>query len=601
VRVRTDVAAVANVFDYLVPPSWRDEVGVGTRVRVPLHGRSVRGWVVEVDTTPPPGVELLALKSWLGWGPPPTVVELSEWAAWRWAGPAPFFLRVASPLPVVRSLPPAPARPAVTQPTTAETPNPATSLLEQVTTASATILRLPPTTDPIDLVLAVSRRAAHTAESGSVLVLVPSVGWAERLAARLNRRGHPATTEWTGARAGWPIVVGSRSSAWAPLPQLAAVLVLDAHDPAYREQSAPTYSAIDVVVERAAREGSPCLLVSPAPPATLAEGRTTLTLSPLHERAGWAAAEVVDRRGADPRSGLFSDEFVRLARAVLDDPDALARGPLVCVYDRTGRARLLACARCGELARCTNCGAVMAQEGQRLHCPRCEQERPCVCAVCGRLKMKTLRIGVSRLREELAALLGVEVAEVSGAAGAHDPALDQAEPTTPVVLGTQAVLHRLRRAAAVAFLDLDLHLLAPRLDATDESLGLLVRASRLVGARGTGPPTARLLLQTRVPDHAVVQAALRGDPTAVLAEERTVRQTSALPPFSALALLSGALSRQYAAALREAAPTSVSVLELSSDRFLLRAPEHGPLCDLLAAVSRPAGRGLRVELDPTTL
>ena len=48
-------------------------------------------------------------------------------------------------------------------------------------------------------------------------------------------------------------------------------------------------------------------------------------------------------------------------------------------------------------------------------------------------------------------------------------------------MGTEAVLHRVRRASAVAFLDIDLHLLAPRVSATEETLALLVRASRLVG------------------------------------------------------------------------------------------------------------------------
>ena len=46
-------------------------------------------------------------------------------------------------------------------------------------------------------------------------------------------------------------------------PALAAALVLDAHDEAYREQSAPTYSAVDVVTERARREGIRCLVTSP--------------------------------------------------------------------------------------------------------------------------------------------------------------------------------------------------------------------------------------------------------------------------------------------------------------------------------------------------
>ncbi len=138
---------------------------------------------------------------------------------------------------------------------------------------------------------------------------------------------------------------------------------------------------------------------------------------PAHkERAGWPALERVDRRGADPRTGMFSEEFVRLARSVLGDDTAVARGPLVCVYNRTGGARLLACRHCGELARCARCGAAAARprDEEVLRCPRCGETRPVVCVACGRLRMKMLRPGVSRLREELAALLGVEVGEVTG-------------------------------------------------------------------------------------------------------------------------------------------------------------------------------------------
>ena len=113
VRVRTEVAAVAKTFDYAVPPGWSDEVHIGTRVRAPFHGRTVRGWVVEEDVGTPAGVAVLPLKSWLGWGPPPALVELAEWAAWRWAGPAPFFLRIASPPTIVRTLPIPPPLPAL--------------------------------------------------------------------------------------------------------------------------------------------------------------------------------------------------------------------------------------------------------------------------------------------------------------------------------------------------------------------------------------------------------------------------------------------------------------------------------------------------------
>ncbi len=532
-------------------------------------------------------------------------MELAAWAAWRWAGPASFFLRTASPENIVRSLPVAPPMPAA-DPSAPRRPE------LDLAQPGVTVVREPPLADPIQLVLSVVEDDAVRARNGSVLVLVPSAGWATRLTARLERRGWPTAGTWEQARAGWPVVVGSRASAWAPVPRLAAVVVLDAHDAAYREESAPTYSAVDVLIERAQRESVPCVLASPVPPVALAADAVLRTVAPSRpeERAGWPVLERVDRRGADPRSGMFSEEFVRLARSVLDDAGARERGPLVCVYNRTGGARLLACRHCGELACCARCGAAVAQpKGEEiLRCPRCAETRPVVCASCGRLRMKTLRAGVSRLREELAALLGAEVGEVAGpqAAGPGSPV-----PATPVLIGTEAVLHRVRRAAAVAFLDIDLHLLAPRLSATEETLALCVRAARLVAARGAGAPWARLQAQTRVPDHPLLQAVALGDPTPVLADEVAIRRTSALPPFSALALVSGALAPAYADALRLEidrtqmhagdAGDLVTLSPLGDDRFVVRAGSHPPLCDLLGRTPRPPGRGLRVEVDPATL
>lgn len=614
VRVRTEVAALPKTFDYGVPAAWAHDVRVGTRVRVPLHGRSVRGWVVTTDPgadeappgAAPPPPDLLPLKSWLGWGPPEDVVDLADWAAWRWAGTPASFLRTASPEVIVRALPVPPRT--RTSPDDAGPDDPPSHLWTSALAGGAaeTTVRLPPATDLIDLVLSVAADARVQARDGCVVVLVPSTGWAERLVARLLRRGVAATSDWAQARAGWPVVVGTRAGAWAPVPRLAAAVVLDAHDAAYREESAPTYSAVEVLRERARRSAVPCLLVSPIPPVELTAGRDLPTVAlPLpEERAGWPALERVDRRGADPRTGMFSDQFVRLARSVLDEEE---RGPLVCVYNRTGGARLLACAHCGELAQCTRCGAAVAhpKDEEILRCPRCGETRPVVCPHCGRLRMKTLRAGVSRLREELAALLGVPVGEVSGPRASGHSAVETAAPTQPlerVVIGTEAVLHRLRRAAAVAFLDIDLHLLAPRLSAVEETLSLFVRAGRLVGPRGIGPTTARVLAQTRVPDHPVLAAVNAGNPVGVLGAEADVRRAAGLPPFSALAVVSGTLAPPYAEELVAAADDPlVTVTTLEEARFLILAPEHRRLCDLLASVARPPGRGLRVEVDPETL
>ena len=169
------------------------------------------------------------------------------------------------------------------------------------------------------------------------------------------------------------------------------------------------------------------------------------------------------------------------------------------------------------------------------------------------------------------------------------------------MIGTEAVLWRLHSAAAVVFLDFDQELLAPRQRASEHALALLARAARLVGGRRGG---GRLAVQTRQPDHPVVQAALRADPSIVSAAEQDRRRALGLPPYGAQATVSGPGAEAFIAALREAGDAAeagpggaVSVRGPLNGQFLLRAESHGPLLDLLARTPRPVQR-LRLEVDP---
>jgi primosomal protein N' (replication factor Y) len=159
-------------------------------------------------------------------------------------------------------------------------------------------------------------------------------------------------------------------------------------------------------------------------------------------------------------------------------------------------------------------------------------------------------------------------------------------------MGTEAALHRVDHAGLVVFLDIDQHLLAPRFGAGEETLALLARAARLVGSRTGG---GRILVQTRIPDHEALRAAVAADPTMLSGPERDLRLTLGLPPFGALAGLSGAAAREYVERLRAAAG-HLEISTLGEDRFLARAESHRALCDGLADAERPTGR-LRIEID----
>jgi primosomal protein N' (replication factor Y) len=568
VRVVPDVTGVDKKFDYAVPDRLAAAVQVGTMVRIDLAGRRVGGWVEAVDVEPPPGLPLRPLVKVRGWGPEPQVMDLAEWAAWRWASRPAFLLATASPARAVTGLPVPGLRPPAAPPPT--------GLLAELPLDRPVTVRLPPAADATPLV-------AELAQRGPTLVLVPSLNRAAVLAGRLQRAGGEVAVmpeAWAQARAGAAVVLGARAAAWAPCPRLAAVMVIDGHDEALAQEQAPTWHAATAAAERARRAGVPCVVVSACPTLELLAAGPVRTVDRRTERQGWAAVEVIDRRADDPRRGLYSERLVALLRA---------ERRVVCVLNRTGRARLLVCGSCGEVARCERCGAALLQRPDldpagSLLCPQCGLARPQVCAACGSIRLRLHRIGVTRAREELEVLAGRPTAAVTAASSGV--------PDADVLVGTEAVLRRVSRQdgfGAVAFIDFDQELLGARVRAGEEALALLAQASRLVGGR-----RGRVLVQTRIPDHPAIRAAVLADPGVLAGPELELRQALRLPPLTAVAVVSGPAAPGYVEALR-AVP--LEVMGPDGDRWLVKARDATALADGLAAVPRPAGR-LRVAVDP---
>jgi primosomal protein N' (replication factor Y) len=371
-------------------------------------------------------------------------------------------------------------------------------------------------------------------------------------------------------------VVGGRIAALAPVPDLRAAAVVDDADVALQEEGAPTGHARVVIEERARRAGAPFAVVSPAPTvdAIVHAGDGVDVPAPDVERNGWPRVQVVDRRDEPPGAGLLTDALAAALRN--------ADGTAVCVLNRRGRFRLLVCSGCGHLLRWDR-----------------TDERPAVCPECGASKLRVLRSGVTRVREELEALVpGRRVVDVDTATADI--------PDADIVIGTEAVLHRAAirrgRPALVAYLDLDQELLAPRYRAATQAHWLVTRGAQLLASR---PRTETLLLlQTRLPDHVVVQAIIHADPARVVASETEYRTTLGYPPFGALAELHAddkpLLTTIDALRTLDVQSSGVQVFGPSDDRALVVAPDWDVLASALAR-ALPQGRALgrvRAVVDP---
>lgn len=551
----------------------------------------MRGWVLATAVEPEAWHEkILSVKANVSAGPSAEMVKLTEFAAWRWAGPQSAFLRAASPANIV----PLDALEPLSHALYPDTPKPI-----PVPERESILIMWPPSEPRADLL------ASLLASEGSTLLIVPDPNEQDSLAqvffdlgrnvlvVRSDLPASERTRIWAEARSGAWVVVGGRSAVFSPVPDLNTVIILDDADEALAEERAPAWHARDLVIERARRAKAQLVIVSPVPTteAVVAAGPPIDVPVSISQR-GWPNFEIVDQRQDPPGLGLLA---LALGPAL---HQALSAGQqALCVLNRKGRARLLACRTCGELVRCSQCEAVMSEVEDGFLCNQCLAHESHQCRHCGSSKFKAIKPGVTRVRDALAGLVPHH----------HVVAIEAGDKTRPkfdVAIGTETILHGFsgtsspkfdRPIGLVAFLDFDQELLAPRYRAIEQAAWLLVRAARLVGARSEG---GKVLVQTRIPDHEVLLAAVSGNPQPLLVAERERRQSLGFPPLGGLAAMTGEIE-----AVDMACDSLRDRLEITGGQgdVLLRASSSTVLCDALAAVdlgpARAKGR-LRIDVDP---
>ena len=581
-RVVPDVTGVDKVFDYLIPSELQDVIAIGDRVRVPLHGRNVPGWVSEIGSTSDGFTDvgeakLRAVIKRLGVGPSSEVVQLSKWASHRWCGRLRAFFVAASPSTLVAVLPT--ARYQRSQVKAAGDPEVSLAVRE----LRSLLVQRGPLKSPVDVMVG-------AAVVGPTLVIVPTVVRARLFAASLKRHGLTVAVlpdEWDSAAGGVDVVIGSRTAVFARVPQLCSVVVIDEHDDSLREERTPTWHARDVAMERAQRLNISCILVSalPSVAAKVWAGDRVVKSVEQEVASEWPTIQLIDRTQDERWSNsLLSSDFIAELR------DHSRR--IVAVLNTKGRARLLACASCKSLARCSSCDAAVeiGATGQ-FSCPRCATERPQVCLKCSSTKFLTLKPGVSKLREEIAQAAGRKIAEVVEVTGGADSvSIDQSKM---LFVGTEAALHRVHEADTVVFLDIDQELAAPRYRASEIVGSLLVHASRLVGRSEIG---GKVMVQTHSVDSPVLQAMATLRIDQYLQSVSKMRSFMKLPPFGALAQLSGT---NIDVAMNELHNNVFVHVSASNDgSYLVKASDWQVLADALSELEAVKGVRLKVQVDP---
>ena len=487
---------------------------------------------------------------------------------------------------------------------------------------------------------------AETLKRGrQVLVMLPEIAlgaqWMDRFRARFG--GAPA--EWHSdlspahRRVTWRavaegqarIVVGARSALFLPFPDLGLIVIDEEHDTAFKQEEGVVYNARDMAVVRA-RLGEVRLVLASATPSleTIENARggryATLHLPDRHAGASLPDVALVDMRSDGPPAGRWLSQT--LVGAIEETLEAGEQAMLF--LNRRGYAPLTLCRTCGHRLQCPCCTAWLVEHRQieRLQCHHCgyRARLPRVCPSCAAEDtLAACGPGVERLAEEVGerfpdARQAVAASDtLTGPRAAADLVRGIEERRVDVLIGTQIVAkgHHFPLLTLVGVVDADLGLAGGDLRAAERTYQLLYQVA---GRAGRAERPGRVLVQTYMPESAVMRTLVSGERQRFLDAEAKDRRDAGMPPFGRLAAIvvsgrdEGAVD-EAARALGRAAPRANGIQVLGPApaplallrgrhrrRLLLKAGREvnvqAVLRSWLAAARVPRGVRVRVDVDP---
>jgi primosomal protein N' (replication factor Y) len=399
-------------------------------------------------------------------------------------------------------------------------------------------------------------------ESGrSAILLVPEIGLTPAAAANLYQvfgdqvailhsalSGDERAEQWHRIRSGEArIVVGTRSAVFAPVSNLALIVVDEEHDSSYKQEEVPRYHGRDVAVMRGKLSQAAVVLASATPSIESYHNAETrkyqlLELTERVERRPLPEVEIVDMKFEFQRQGedqLFSAQLVREAS------ECLERGEQAMILlNRRGYSSIVLCRSCGETLQCKNCTIALTyhKSGYRMECHYCgyRQAVPKRCPGCGSEYIYFLGAGSEKVEERLhAAFPHARIGRLDRdtVRTRHDfeRVLNQFHAgEINLLVGTQMIAkgHDVHGVTLVGVVGADYALGFPDFRAAERTFQLL---TQVAGRAGRGETPGRVVLQTFHPDHYAIEFAQRHDYASFYEKEVRFRRWMHYPPFSALA------------------------------------------------------------------
>jgi primosomal protein N' (replication factor Y) len=464
----------------------------------------------------------------------------------------------------------------------------------------------------------------------SSILLVPEIGLTPAVAADLHQvfgdevavlhsglSAAERAEQWHRIRRGEArVVAGTRSAVFAPVSDLALIIVDEEQDSSYKQEETPRYHARDVAVMRAKMAGAVVVLGSATPSLesyynakknkyALLELPDRVEMRPLPE------VEIVDMRKEFQETGQEQVISRKLAEEIRERLEK--KEQVMVLLNRRGYSPVVLCRACGKTLQCKNCAVSMThhKRERKMECHYCGHiERiPDKCAHCGSDYVYFVGTGSEKLEELLhgmfpqARIGRLDRDTVRGREDFEHALNALNEGALDMLVGTQMIAkgHDIHGVTLVGVIGADMALGLPDFRAAERTFQLL---TQVAGRAGRGQSPGKVVLQTYFQDHYAVQYAAHHDFAGFYEKELQFRAWMHYPPYSAIANVlirsekldealtwAGELGRWFEKTkhegIRVLGPAAAPITRLKRDyryHFILKSPSREKMNALLRAM-----------------
>lgn len=334
------------------------------------------------------------------------------------------------------------------------------------------------------------------------------------------------------------VVLGARSAIFAPVKNLAYIIVDEEHENSYKQDTNPRYNAKYVAIKKAILEDCKVVLGSATPDVEsyyLAK-KNQFHLEILDKRyndAKLPEIKLVDMK--EEENSFFSRELLKSIR------ETLLRGEqVILLLNRKGYSTMIQCKDCGHIEECEHCSIKLSyyESTKRLKCNYCGREKRFLgkCSKCGSTNLYFGGKGTEQIEEKLREYFNVPIVRVDSETARQKDFYEKTyfdflNKKYDIMIGTQMIAKGLHfpNVTLVGVINGDLILSFPDFRASEKTFQLI---TQVAGRAGRGDKSGKVIIQTYQPENYVMENIKNSDYDKFYEKEIGMRDILEYPPFS---------------------------------------------------------------------